>query len=401
MRNRRRLWTLVAAASGAVANALIPVAALVTLEPRQYGGFSFVYLVYAFGSSLILSVVCEAWQRWNQANDQVSGWREYVQPLSQISLVAGGLAGAVAFVIEDEAVLSSVMALSVFFATYRGGARFFGFASSESRRVALSDVSLVLGFIAGFAGGMAATDDHLRRFAIAWMVSGVMGCLTLRLPRVFGGHGLKRWIGTRKREVGTLLSDSLLMDAGAVGSPVLVATFLTIPQFGVYRGISNVAMPVRLVFSSLRPVIARRPAARLLTLRIVVLVSTLAMTLGTGAFVVLHYAIGSIDRQIGTLSTLVSYAFPCAVFVAVSCITQLFYVACRIHARAAEIIKAQFAQTVLILVLPTVGCVRKGLDGAVWGFVLAATASAGSWAFLAWTTSRRHRGAVARSFRSR
>ncbi|WP_431218684.1 hypothetical protein [Leifsonia xyli] len=69
-------WISLGTVFSSAAIVLLQFLALVSLEPAAFGRFSAVYLAFALASSVLLSVVCEAWQRVKPIGD----WRQFSAP---------------------------------------------------------------------------------------------------------------------------------------------------------------------------------------------------------------------------------------------------------------------------------------------------------------------------------
>lgn len=380
-------WFVGASLIGALSNAVVPLAALVLLQPRDYGLFSYVYLVFAWGTSLTLSLICESWLRARRSGRGHTSAENYAQALTHLSTAFGLVALIVSVALHLSILLAIGFSVATALSVYRFGARFRTICMVQWRRTALSDLALVTTFAAVAAGGLAMWN-RLDAVAIAWAGSSLAGSLAMGVPTFSGHGGVVSWIREHRNEVRTLVADSTIMDVGANGSAVLIATVLTTAQFGIYRGISNVAMPIRIVFGTLRPAIASRSLVAVVSPAKVAAVFVLSGAVGLIAFGSLEVVLSSGHHSIGTLSLLSSYAVECGAFVAVSGIAQYFYAVCRNHAAHRSIILVQITQTAAMFVLPLLGKFTDGLQGVVIGYVVAAAVGAFGWVVLAWRTAR-------------
>ena len=376
-----------AALTGAAYSALVPISALVFLSPAQYGLFSVPYLIYAFGLSLQLSVVTEPWTRRRVGEHVTAPWREFWTALSTLAFAVGAAAAVVVAVVLGASGPWWLAALAVTVALVRNGARYHDIADGLGARMLVADISGVAAFVAVVAALYAATDPFTAVLA-GWLASAFAGLVWTgsRLWR-FGSNPAS-WVRTHKRHIKPLLADSLLLDAGSIGTPFLLAPFLGATKFGIYRGIANVSLPVRLILEPLRPSIGGQPPASVFSRRNIVFVATTSMTLTIACFVALTYVIPVIGLQASTLGALTAFAVPASVFVLANFVGHYYYIVCRSRGSQRQIITGRLVQAISAIVIPVGGFLAFDLDGAIWGFVAASGASALVWAMIAWRAVR-------------
>lgn len=379
---RRRLAGFaLSSLTGAVCSALAPIVAVLVLGPVQYGLFSIPYLMYAFGVSLQYSVVSEAWARLRARGQGSVSWAAYSSPLSMVAGIVGVAAGILSFLVAGEPVSAVLMFAAVPFAVYQSGARYYRVATGSLRRVLGSDVA----GIAGFGIGIVALHwlPGLAWIAGSWVLCALSAAVVLGLPRFAWGSGLIGWIREHHAIIRRLLLDSLLMDAGAIGTPFLLAGLMGARQFGIYRAVANVAMPVRLLAEPLRPLLGRLPPRRLFSARVSALIVAAGVLLSAACYLVLILVIPRLPFHLGTLVALLPYALPTSLFVAGNMYITVYYYYCRTNAAHRRILAGRFAQTILVVALPIAGFAFAGLLGAIWGFAISSLIAAGVWVVVA------------------
>jgi hypothetical protein len=379
----RRIARGLGALSGATYSALIPITALILLSPAEYGIFSIPYLIFSFGLSLQLSIVTEAWTRRRVGELSELGWPEFWTTLVSLSSLVGlGAAATVAVAVG----ISSpwwLAGLAVATALLRNGARYFDVASQRGNAVALADASGIVAFIATFLLLLSAVDSFTAVLA-SWFASGLASLVWTGTRMWQFGSGPRLWIRVHKRHIRPLLADSLLLDAGSIGTPFLLAPFLGATKFGIYRGISNVALPVRLILEPLRPSIGGQTPQSIFSARNVLFVLGLSAFLAAACFFALEWVVPLFGLQTSTLGALTDFALPASVFVIANFVGHYYYIVCRARSTQRQIVVGRVAQTVGAIVIPVLGFVAFDLDGAVWGFVGASGVSAIVWVYIAW-----------------
>lgn len=385
----RRLARGGAALSGAAYSALIPICALVFLSPTQYGLFSVPYLIYAFGLSLQLSVVTEPWTRRRVSEYITAPWREFWTVLCTLSLAVGAIVAAVVAVVLGLSGPWWLAALAVTVALLRNGARYHDIANGLGSRVLVADLAGVVAFVAVVVALYEATDPFTAVLG-GWLASAMASLVWTggRLWR-FGSSPVS-WVRAHQQHIKPLLADSLLLDAGSIGTPFLLAPFLGATKFGIYRGIANVSLPVRLILEPLRPSIGGQSPASVFARRNIVFVVATSLALTLACFVALEYVIPVIGLQASTLGALTAFAIPASVFVLANFVGHYYYIVCRARGNQRQIIAGRLVQAISAIVIPIGGFFAFDLEGAIWGFVAASGASALVWAAIAWRAVRRY-----------
>lgn len=368
----------VATILSAIASLLPQITGLLLLEPVRFGQFSLIYLAYAFGVSVGLSVVSEAWHSARLAGGEDPGWRPYSTASLVISAGVLLLAALVALIAGLDAPTAILGALAAALAVFRSNARYFYAERSEWIRVVRGEIAFVVGFGAVLGGGMSLGLDVVTTLTASWL-AGAASSVLFTLPAVPRRTDVRSWLSVHRAQIPRLLSDSLLMDVGAIFTPLLVAPILGVRDFGTYRAVSNVAAPVRLLLNPLRPVIAARESSRRWNMMLV----GGALSLGLGAASVL-LAIGVTGLQIGVLTSLAPLAPAVGLTVAANFIGHYFYIRARTRSSARQLLTARVAQTVVVTALPLLGALLGGLTTAVW-----ALATSGALTALVWALTER------------
>lgn len=364
----------------------VQVLGLVSLHPADFGLFSLQYLFFALASSVSLSVVCEPWLRTDLHDNHRSSWRDYSSMLLYLSMAAGVVTAVISVAFADLRVIAAPGSLAVAVSTYRAGARYHQVRMSQWSRVLRSDIVGLAVTVGVWLGMRLLGDVDLAGLSIAWAAGGFAACLLSPWPSVQGFRSVGAWITAHGRQIAPLLRDSSLMDLGAIGTPFAVAPLMGIANFGVYRAVSNVAAPVRLVLNPLRPTIASAPlrthrGAKRIWLSIVVSVG-----FGLAAYAALE-AIGAANISLGSLSAVVLYAAPTAIFVTANFLGHYYYIIARTHMRGGQMLVGRIVQTVLAITLPLAGAATFGLPGGIWAYVAATAASSITWFILVTRTA--------------
>lgn len=369
------------AITGALWGALVPIVALLALEPAEYGSFSTIYLFFAYGVSLQYSFVSEAWARARGRYRSATARADYSTALFALAAVVSIFAFGVAMFLPRVDAVAGWLAASVLFGVYRNGSRYYWLAQGIVRRVILSDLLGIIAFAGVFLPQLNL--ERMDRLAIAWAASTVVGAVGLGLPALRRGSGPSRWWRTHKNDIVPLLSDSTLMDAGAIGAPFLLVGFMGPQNFGLYRGIANAAMPVRLLLDPIRPAVGRRSREFFFRKAVLCLVGATTILIAAACYVALQLIVPAIPYRLGTLSEMVVFAAPSALFAAASFVGTLYYIVCRTNAGRRTIMRGRIWQTALVFCMPVAGFATFGLEGAIWGFAGSAAVSSIIWMFLA------------------
>lgn len=371
------LRLILTSSAAAVATLSVQILGLITLGPADFGLFSIVYLAGAFALSLALSVICEAATR-SRGGTPVP-WADFSGASVEFALLFAAV-GGLAVAVTDSPLTPYwwLVALAVGGSAYRSTARFYAVENGDTRGSVLGDA---VGAVV--AVGLCAVTLFLHGGELAWVLgtwaaSSVIAAVCSRWPTPNRPGTLVRWIRQRRSAIAPLVRDSLIMDASSIGTPYALAPILGVGPFGVYRAVSNVAAPVRLLLNPIRPRIARmRMSGR--TIGLVLVGGAVLGGLAAGALIL----IGETPWPLGTLRDLVPFAAPTAVFVMANMVGHTFYIVSRLRASRRDLLTARIVQTILGVIGPLLGALLAGLSGAIWAYAASTALSSLYWLFVA------------------
>ena len=377
-----RLHFLSSSILGALGGAMVPVTALLVFSTSDYGAFSVTYLVFALGWSMTLSTICDAWVRGRSEIPGPREWEGYSGALFSGAVLAGLAALFVTGIIAANWGNALAGAVGVTANIYRLGARFFHSASRGPRAALVSDALGILVFSLAVVGTLTTHLSPLTGVLLGWGFASITSSALFPPPKLHARHGLRAWVRKRHSRIKPLLAESLLMDAGAIGTPLVMAPLLGAGSFGAYRSISSAAVPIQLSLDPLRPNIVQISAERFLSRQVVsgVLAATAAMA--SACFIILGLILPQIPGISGSLAALAHYAVPCSVYVVASFPGYFYYILSRRNLSHSLLVKGRLLQTLMHISAPLGGLFLGGLDGAVWGFVCANVAAAPVWPVL-------------------
>jgi hypothetical protein len=364
--------------AGAFAQLAPQFAALVLLDSVEFGRFSLVYIVYAWALSLQLSIVCEPAARYLLVVRERPSVRGYfatcVAVGSMLAVVAAGVAGFMWHSLP----LAALAAVAVAAAALRGGARYWDVLNGGWSHALPADTALVLTFTGSLAAFLAYDVSSATALLAAWTIGAGIALVVGSRPRAFRPSDVRRWLATHRRSIVPLVKESLVLDASSIGTPFLVAPFLSAGKFGLYRAVSNVAAPVRLVLEPLRP-LAIRAQGDVLRRRLFVGIPVVGAFLGVCASAALLW-LGDQDVDLGVASSLAPYAWLVGAFTWGNFVSAGFYYLARVHASASQLWRGRLIQSGTAVVMPVAGVLAAGLEGAMVGYVAATVVGSVVWA---------------------
>lgn len=373
---------LLSSGLGAVASAMVPLGALLLLDVSDFGAFSLCYLVFAWGWSIELSAICDTWARQRRSTSSPT-WTSYASALGQLSVVAAAVAVAVAAPVYQSLPRALLTGLATGAAMYRLGGRFHHAATGRARSVLLSDATSVITFL-GLLGILAGTFSSARldSLLIAWALSGLASSLFYPARGILRGGGVRRWYRNHRRVLAPLLGESLLMDTGSIATPMLISPLLGLADFGIYRSVSSVSLPVQLIVDPIRPNLSQMPARILLGRVATTAVLGSALALGAMTYAALTLLAPLLGAVSPVLRELSAYASAAGTFVFFAFWGYFLYIAARAHVSHANLLRGRALQTVFAVAAPVVGLTVGDLPGAIWGFVAASGTTPLIWALL-------------------
>lgn len=360
----------------------VQLVALIALSPAQFGAFSIQYLFFALSLSVALSFVSEPWLRVELRSGGGSDWRLYSSVSFYFALVAGLGALVLSLIVPPLRDVAVLGAIAVAASAYRASARYYSLRRGDYRGVLPGDIGGLAGYAVGVVVLLILGASGLVPVIAAWALGALASALLSRLPKLGPPSLLRVWVHEHRSDITLLLRDSLFMDLGAIGAPYLLAPAMGLADFGIYRAVSNIAAPVRLVLGPIRPRIAARPLAAHRRPRAVVLVVGVSVLFGVAAFAAL-LVLDAVGFELGALAGLLPYALPAAIFVGSGFAGNYFYVVARATASGRRLLIGRAVQTVLAVGLPLGGMLAFGLEGAIWGVSLSSAISAVVWTVLA------------------
>ncbi|WP_285115795.1 hypothetical protein [Leifsonia sp. fls2-241-R2A-40a] len=371
-------WISLGTVFSSAAIVLLQFLALVSLEPAAFGRFSAVYLAFALASSVLLSVVCEAWQRVRPVAD----WRQFSAPLLAHSVLSGVVTTLILALIPGYQGLAVFSGVAVGTATYRVGARYFAMHHREYRWVVPADFANVVVLVVGWALFLFARDSFsITTVMIVWAASSVVSAALSKPATGYAPSLVPSWLRTHNHEIKTLLGDSVLLDASGIGTPYALIPILGVNGFGVYRALSNVSGPVKLLLTPVRPLFAGVDAKRFARARSVALFVGLSAVIGAVCYaaIVLLKLTG---LEIGTLTALTDYAWEAGVFVGATFLNGVYYLLARTHFTRRRLLSARAVTSLAGIVLPIAGGLLFGIKGAIVAVTLATVVIAVVWIVL-------------------
>ncbi|WP_244277366.1 hypothetical protein [Geodermatophilus obscurus] len=358
------------------------------LEVHDYSVFSLVYLVFAQGWSIALSGVCDTWARLRTAGMTAGSWANYTGALAAISGTSAVVTLLVGLLMFHSVVEASAMAVGVGASLYRQAARYYQAGVRGPHAVLLSDGIAVVGFLGALVVLHVADQAMLTALLLAWALSGLASA-AFYLPGAFRDGGPTAWYRRNRTTVRSLLGESLLMDAGAVATPMLVAPTLGLHNFGIYRSVSSLSVPIQLLIDPIRPNLSQLPLRRAVSTQAVATAVTLSASVGAAAHAALTYLVPIALPFSPVLTELRHFALPCGVFVTFQVMTYILNILARIHVSHRRLIIGRATHTVFAILLPVVGALLAGLPGAVWCFVATSASTVVIWLLLLILSARR------------
>lgn len=374
--------TAIGAGLNALGAILPQLVALVLLTSSEYGMYSMVYLVYAAGLSSVYSVICDAWSR-HGGSVGLRQWESYAGALTVFSVPFSLLAAIIGAVL-GMGLVALTGAAATFSLIFRAGSRYYQTRAEQWGRVIVGDVGQIFGLVLGLLIGWCANWAAMSTVMFAWALSSALTLIsTSPFPVTFAApRRFRKWVRTYRKEIGPLLADSLLMDAGAIGTPYLLFPSLGLASFGIYRAVSNVATPVQLILSPLRPIVTGSDIRRLISIRLLGAITLLLGLVSLAAYIVIQW-LPALPVRLGVLSDLYVVALPAALFVVANGLSFYLYLVARGHAARNRIFRARVIQTVIAIVAPVLGAWAGGLLGATWGFTGSALLFVPLWLWVA------------------
>lgn len=348
--------------------------ALVSLSSLDFGKFSIAYLVFALALSVTFSLLCDPWVI--VAKEKSWDVKVYPSILSMISVIFASIGTLVLVAILRDVQVAFAGFVGILFATYRAGARHFLVFSGRWMHALGTDLTSIMGLGLGAGLGLILNSDSLSLVLMAWVGASLAGCIFGPLP-IWSPSHCSNWFRENRRLIRPLLADSLIMDAESIGTPFILLPLLGVQSFGVYRGISNLSAPIRLLLAPFRTVMISS-SSKILSARWLATVFSLAGGIGVVTWIAL-FSIGYLAIEIGVLTELSKYAVPAAVYVFGAVLVSVFPLIVRAQKKSRLLLLGRGSQTLVLLAGPIAGYIFFGLQGAIWGYAILTIVSGFVW----------------------
>jgi hypothetical protein len=153
------------------------------------------------------------------------------------------------------------------------------------------------------------------------------------------------------------------MAVGGMGTQYLMLPVLGVGGFGVYRALSNLAGPARLLVVPMQPVLKRVGVGALTSLRYAVGVAAAAVFLGA-ATALLLLGLQQSDLAAGVLADMSQHNVIGGIFVAGVLLTSFWSVVARVRVDSRLVLRTRLVQTVVVGLAPLIAALVSGL---MWG----------------------------------
>lgn len=383
-----RLMLLASVVLGAVSNSAVPISALLLMSRADFGIFSIVYLIFALGWSMSLSVVCDAWARTRSSLRQEDERDTFRWVQLQLALLTGLAGGVVAGALFADVWTGLACGVAVLATLYRTGSRYQETVLGGTIRALSSDATTVGMLIAALVLFRWMNVDWGAAIVASWAISGLAGASFFSLRPSSAAYGLIGWTKVRLGTIKPLLGDSVLMDAGAAWAPLAMTPFMSVTSFALYRGVSSVATPVQFILDPLRPALSLLPPQRTSQGRAVLAVSLAGLFMAAACWCALVLVVNPFKVGGETLIALTAFALPVSLFVLANFVGHFYYIAARSHASHRRLLQGRIFQTVVTGVFPFVGLATGALAGAIWALAAATLGSSLVWLGLARLVAR-------------
>lgn len=363
-----RVLLAVSSVTGGLSAALVPFIAVLLLPVSDYGAFSLVYLVYAEGWSVVLSAVCDTWARLRGAGSSAGRWADYAGALSTVCAVSAVVTLAAGWATFGAPLPAVAMAVATGATLYRQGARYHHAVARGPRAVVPSDAVSVLTFAGSLLGLRMAGEPLLTAVLCAWAASAIASA-AFYLGGSLGGGGTASWCRRNAPTVRALLSESLLMDVGAAGTPLLLAPILGLHNFGIYRSMSSLSVPVQLLIDPVRPNLSQIRLRRVTGVPVVAALFAVAALFCGAVYAALTFVVPLALSFSPVLVALSRFALPCGLFLGLQFLTYVFNIFARMHVSHRRLILGRVSHTVFAISVPITGAVLGSVAGALWCYV--------------------------------
>lgn len=364
---------------------------LLVLVPHAYGFYSIVQLVIVLSSTIALALVNEADARFAGRTGHKTAWHEKSPAILSVTIFAALLAAIVALSFAPLRPQAVVWALLVGLTIYQQSTSYTLTQEGHLRRLIIGRLgAAALMTLTASMMHLKGTAFDLDSVAFIQFIGTLVSVLFTRVPTNWSLSAVYTWIRDRKSDARILMVDGALQDFGTFWAPNAIALILSVTSLGVYRAAITVASPVVFVLTPLRPLLVGRPLATTARVRGLVLLWTAGCLVGGLASAGL-LAVGEIGAEVGTVTALIPFTAPIAIFVSGTAISHILAVVGRIHLDGRLLLIGRVCQAGLLGLLPVAGAAVGGLSAAMWGLGTGSVCVGLVWSVLLHWTFRREK----------
>ncbi|MCS5480817.1 hypothetical protein NYP18_14315 [Corynebacterium sp. YIM 101645] len=367
--SRKRTSFFVFASSAYVA--VLQLSPLLLLDALDFGYYSIVQLIVVLGSSISLSLVNEADVRRINRGFIRGNWKDFSAITLWLCLLFSFGAFFVASVVGELSEYALLWAVGVGISVYRGTARYRLTQEGRMSRLIAGDIAGVVSLFVLWALIYTSSSGswRLSDILVLWLSAQTVSVLFTKFPTSVNPRRAVVWVKNRFPDIATLLPDSALQDVGAFWSPSLIVVILDVQSMGIFRAVTTVAAPIRLILTPLRPLFTRGSLSHNYTVSSFLKILAAAVTIGSLAGLVLK-GIGLLGANFGVLSSLSSFALPVGVYVVGNFVTFFYSIQGRIVLSARRLLFTRVIQAVSLGISPVIFALVAGLSGAIWALAL-------------------------------
>lgn len=347
----------------------LPLAAMLVIDPAEYGAFSLFYLIGASANILQLAVVSEAWARSSGDASRENSWLAYSNATMLVAIVGASVALVMALVVPEFRSLAVPVFIAILAQVYRNGSRFRAFRDLVWRFVLPGDALGAVTTLGATVFLFLHPEVTLDLVIVCWAVTRMAGLLGSRLPGGISPHAAFRWIRSHKRDIAVLGSDAAMGDMATIAIQYVLIPIMGLASLGTYRAVSNVGGPVRTVIFPLRPILSRFSHRLLGSAPFALGVAAIAAVLGLGAFAAL-WALSRTSFDLGTLNSLYPFAALVGLYIFAMVGDTVYSLIARQVVAGVTVVTTRITVSVVAMAGPVVGALAWGLAGAIGGYVL-------------------------------
>lgn len=344
----------------------IQIWALVRLPPDQFGAISLTFLAIALMTSVTYSALCEPWQ----IGKSKEPWEVYSSVLTLVSFCSALVTCLMALAVPAAMDTLLVLLVISFFTIFRFGSRYFAVRSNDFRSILVPDLAYIVIVSSGILLEVSGwIDGGLNTIYLVWALAIASTFFASRMPNIQIVSSINIWRKQHSNVIKPLLFDSSLLDLAGIGTPIILLPVLGLSNFGIYRGISNLTSPVKIVLTSMRPYFGNIHKSFITGFKGILLVFSLGAVPGVLTFVLL-YLLESSEIAIGTLSALSEYKIQVALVTVFTFVNGVYYLFSRMNINGKSLIIARTLNILFGISLPLLGGLLGGILWAINCFVI-------------------------------